>query len=318
MFKPIFIVVPVLAVLATRYAEMFSLPQMISAIHHWRGQRHDGLPHSYQMMLFWASLRGAVGVAIAAGFTGPSEDALRTTVLLVVVLAMNVLGGTASRMLKEMGIRTGIDDGGGDSSKDEEENAWLHSERLGRAGAWWDVRANAPSNGERLSGSLSELRNSGHARRISGTSVPHNLSNPTPVWSADEYDSDGGRLLMSRGDRLPVAGGLWHTSEAWFRSSNEHYLMPPFSNAVASRTFHARRPTRRAGLAGERDGAGAGAGHGENLLGADGGGGSYDSESESENVPPVEGPCESGGVLRNQEFVKSIGKCWAGPSGEGR
>ena len=117
---------------------MFSLSQMISAIHHWRGQRHDGLPHSYQMVLFWASLRGAVGVARAAGFTGPSKDALRTTVLLVVVLAVNVLGGTTSRMLKAMGTRTGIDDGGGDSSADEEKRAWLRSGSLGRAGARWN------------------------------------------------------------------------------------------------------------------------------------------------------------------------------------
>ena len=84
--------------------------------------------------------------------------------------------------------------------------------------------------------------------------------------------------------------------------------MPLFSNAVASRTFHARRANRRAGLARDRDGAGAGVGHGENLLDADGGGGSYASESESGDVSPVERPREGGGVLRNQEFVKSIVK----------
>ena len=327
VFKPIFIVVSVLAVLATRYAAVFPLSQMINAIHRWHGQRHDELPHSYQMMLFWAGLRGAVGVALAAGFTGPNKDALRTTVLVVVVLTVIMLGGTTSRMLEVMGIRTGIDDGGGDSSTDEEERAWLRSGRLGRAGARWDERANARFNGESLEGSfdrLSELRNSGHARRISGipgTSAPNNLSSPTRVWSADEYDSDGGDVLpMSRGDRPPVAGGLRHKSEAWFHAIDERYLMPLFSNAVASRTFHARRANRRAGLARERDGAGAGAGagHGEILLGADGGGGSYVSESESGNVSPVEGPRDGGGVLRNPEFVKSIGKFWAGPSGEGR
>ena len=174
----------------------------------------------------------------------------------------------------------------------------------------WAERANARFNGEGLGGSfdrLSELRNSGHARRISGisgTSAPNNLNSPTRVWSADEYDSDGGDVLpMSRGERPPVAGGLRHKSEAWFHAIDERYLMPLFSNAVASRTFHARRANRRAGLARERDGAGAGTGHGENLLGADGGG-SYVSESESGNVSPVEGPREGGGVLRNQEFVK--------------
>ena len=123
---------------------------------------------------------------------------------------------------------------------------------------------------------------------------------------------------MSRGERPPVAGGLRHTSEASFHAIDERYLMPLFSNAVASRTFHARRANRHAGLARERDGAGAGSFHGEDLLGVDGGGGSYVSGSESGNMSPVEGPREGGGALRNQEFVKSIGKFWAGPSGEGR
>ena len=117
-------------------------------------------------------------------------------------------------------------------------------------------------------------------------------------------------------NRPPVGGSLRNKSEAWFHAIDERYLMPLFSNAVASRTFHARRANRRAGLARERDSAGAG--HGENLLGAEGGSG-YVSEGESGTVSPVEGPREGGGsVLRSQEFVKSIGKFWAGPSGEGR
>ena len=319
VFKPIFIFVSILAVLATRYAAVFPLSQMINAIHRWRGQRHDELPHSYQMMLFWAGLRGAVGVALAAGFTGPNKDALRTTVLVVVVLTVIMLGGTTSRMLEVMGIRTGVDDGGGDSSTDEEERAWLRSGRMGRAGGRWDERATARFGGGSLGGSfdrLSELRNGTHARRIS--------AGGTRVWSADEYDSDGGDVLpMSRGERPLASGGLRNKSEAWFQAIDERYLMPLFSNAVASRTFHARRANRRAGLARERDGAGVGAGagavHGENLLGAEGGGAGYASESESGNVSPVEGPREGGGgMLRSQEFVKSIGKFWAGPSGEGR
>ena len=227
-------------------------------------------------MLFWAGLRGAVGVALAAGFTGPNKDALRTTVLVVDTLTVIMLGGTTSRMLERMGIRTGIDDAGGDSSTDEEERAWVRSGRLGRAGARWDERANARFNGESLEGSfdrLSELRNSGHARRISGisgTSALNTLSSPTRVWSADEYDSDGGDVLpMSRGDRPPVAGGLRHKSEASFHAIYERYLMPLFSNAVASRTFHARRANRSMGPARERDGPGTGSVHGENLLHAE-------------------------------------------------
>ncbi|EHL01163.1 putative Uncharacterized Na(+)/H(+) antiporter C15A10.06 [Glarea lozoyensis 74030] len=68
----------------------------------------DELPYSYQAMLFWAGLRGAVGVALAAGMTGPNSWALKATVLVVVVLTVIIFGGTTARMLEIMGIRTGV------------------------------------------------------------------------------------------------------------------------------------------------------------------------------------------------------------------
>jgi len=57
---------------------------------------------------FWAGLRGAVGVALAAGLTGESGYALRATVLVVVVLTVIIFGGTTARMLEILGIRTGV------------------------------------------------------------------------------------------------------------------------------------------------------------------------------------------------------------------
>lgn len=59
-------------------------------------------------MLFWAGLRGAVGVALAAGLTGPNGYALRATVLVVVVLTVIIFGGTTARMLEILEIRTGV------------------------------------------------------------------------------------------------------------------------------------------------------------------------------------------------------------------
>lgn len=59
-------------------------------------------------MLFWAGLRGAVGVALAAGMTGPNAKALKATVLVVVVLTVIIFGGTTARMLEILGIRTGV------------------------------------------------------------------------------------------------------------------------------------------------------------------------------------------------------------------
>ena len=134
VFKPIFIVVSVLAVLATRYAAVF--PPLAD------DQRHPLLARAEARRapafvpddagLGWFTRCG--GVALAAGFAG-LNNALRTTVLGVVVLTVIILGGTTSRIPEVMGIRKVIDDGGGDSSTEEEERAWLRSGRLGRAGA---------------------------------------------------------------------------------------------------------------------------------------------------------------------------------------
>lgn len=70
----------------------------------------DELPYNYQAMLFWAGLRGAVGVALAALLTGENSYALKATVLVVVVLTVIIFGGTTARMLEIQGIRTGVVD----------------------------------------------------------------------------------------------------------------------------------------------------------------------------------------------------------------
>lgn len=138
VFKPLFILISVVSVVATRYLSVFPLSEAINFFHRWRGQRYAELPHSYQMMLFWAGLRGAVGVALAAGLTGPNSDALRTTVLVVVVLTVIMFGGTTARMLEVMNIRTGVEEGE-ESSSDEEERAWIRSGRMGPVGGRWYV-----------------------------------------------------------------------------------------------------------------------------------------------------------------------------------
>ena len=98
VFKPLFILVSTLAVVFTRYLAVFPLSEAINVFHRWSfkgpgGKGRPEIPHSYQMMLFWAGLRGAVGVALAAGFTGETAAALRTAVLVVVVLTVIMFGG---------------------------------------------------------------------------------------------------------------------------------------------------------------------------------------------------------------------------------
>ena len=60
-------------------------------------------------MLFWAGLRGAVGVALAAGLDDVNTSpTLKATVLIVVVLTVIIFGGTTARMLEIVGVRTNV------------------------------------------------------------------------------------------------------------------------------------------------------------------------------------------------------------------
>ena len=112
-FKPLFILITVVGICAARWAAVFPLSKAINWFIRYRAKRRgkdvaDELPHSYQVMLFWAGLRGAVGVALAAGLTGANGLELQATVLVVVVLTVIIFGGTTARMLEIMGIRTGV------------------------------------------------------------------------------------------------------------------------------------------------------------------------------------------------------------------
>ncbi|KAM7194998.1 Endosomal/prevacuolar sodium/hydrogen exchanger [Naviculisporaceae sp. PSN 640] len=115
VYQPLFIIVTVLAVCAARWMAVFPLSRAINWSLRYRARRAgreatDELPYSYQAMLFWAGLRGAVGVALAALLTAKEHSALKATVLVVVVLTVIIFGGTTARMLEILGIRTGVVD----------------------------------------------------------------------------------------------------------------------------------------------------------------------------------------------------------------
>ncbi|KAK9456359.1 Cation/H+ exchanger [Dipodascopsis uninucleata] len=111
VYKPVLIVVSMFGICASRWAAVFPLSRAINFVQHTRarGAVADEIPQSYQTMLFWAGLRGAVGVALAAGIEGENASALRATILVVVVLSVIVFGGTTARMLEILGIATGVD-----------------------------------------------------------------------------------------------------------------------------------------------------------------------------------------------------------------
>ncbi|KAK0216233.1 Sodium/hydrogen exchanger family-domain-containing protein [Armillaria fumosa] len=250
--KPLFITISTVAVIFTRYAAVFPLSEAINFFHkHARGQRTEELPHSYQMMLFWAGLRGAVGVALAAGFKGENREILRTTVLVVVVLTVVMFGGTTARMLEILGIRTGVEDEAASSDEEEEttRTPWF-SRRMsgaGNSGQWaryMDDEPPYPTSPRRI-GIHYNARSYNHqaqAPPLNGNGAVFSTA------SSESLESDGGEVLpmatTSQQQQPAAASSQQGEDGKWFQALDERYLLPLFSNATASRTFHARRARR--------------------------------------------------------------------------
>lgn len=165
-------------------------------------------------MLFWAGLRGAVGVALAAGMKGPHAVALRTTVLVTVVITVVVFGGTIGRMIEILGIRTGVEE---DDSDEEEE---------------MDVESRLIHGNHKRSRSMRKYEGS----QISGNeSYRDRLSLHSSQLGSSESDSDSDLPPPAVAtDGLADATRVWRDGQ-WFTVLDERYLLPVFSNATASR-----------------------------------------------------------------------------------
>ncbi|EMC97144.1 hypothetical protein BAUCODRAFT_68487 [Baudoinia panamericana UAMH 10762] len=112
-YKPLFILITVIGICVARWCAVFPLSAAVNWFIRYRARRRgqevaEEIPSNWKMMLYWAGLRGAVGVALAAGLTGPNAFALKATVLVVVVLTVIIFGGTTARMLEILNIRTGV------------------------------------------------------------------------------------------------------------------------------------------------------------------------------------------------------------------
>jgi sodium/hydrogen exchanger-like protein 6/7 len=206
VFQPLLVIVTVVSVCAARWVAVFPLSKAINWYHRYRARRqgrevNDELPYSYQAMLFWAGLRGAVGVALAALLTGENSQALKATVLVVVVLTVIIFGGTTARMLEILGIRTGVvEEADSDDEFDIEATpGGSYYKRPGpgigfnprqRSGSVRMERMNA-NNGRRKTGPERGSYVSGHRSPLP-TSRPASLSrkNSRPTVGDDSERSD--------------------------------------------------------------------------------------------------------------------------------
>ncbi|CDK24867.1 unnamed protein product [Kuraishia capsulata CBS 1993] len=123
VFKPLLIIISFFSICVARWCAVFPLSRLVNWVSRMRAISRgdsiitDEIPYNYQMMTFWAGLRGAVGVALAMGIQGEAKNPLLATVLVVVVLTVILFGGTTAGMLEILNIKTGCTE---ESESDDE------------------------------------------------------------------------------------------------------------------------------------------------------------------------------------------------------
>ncbi|KAK0534802.1 monovalent cation:H+ antiporter, CPA1 (nhx1) [Tilletia horrida] len=355
-YKPLFILVTIFAVLASRYSAVFPLAALVNAIKRFRNRRIQArsagsvrnrnrlmspeIPREYQIMLFWAGLRGAVGFALSAGIEGSNAIALQTTVLVTVVITVLIFGGTTAQMLEVLKIRTGVQDDEDDSTDDEDghgfgdddgafgpDDADLRLQSTGRRrnydsrsrgddkwknggrDAEWNSSSGMGSRNLRRQARSSRYGNkdsgpeedgdalldddldtrsslssevlpphtsarvfggsgsgSGPSGRMSGYYSPTGIEPPAtpppqapmPPLSSNPAASSSSPMARQLLDRA----GLIMRDGQWFQKIDERYLLPMFSNSVASRKAEERKSARMRAAAAVGSGSGPGSGGG--------------------------------------------------------
>lgn len=232
---------------------MFPISKGLNLFYRARGARADELPHSYQVMLFWAGLRGAVGVALAAGMKGENAIALRTTVLVTVVLTVVVFGGSIGRIIEILGIRTGVEEEG-ESSEEETGYGVLEEEDGGRSRKSKRRSFGAKGLPTKFTDGdlpLSSIESSKRFRDDTfSSSNKINFSSDLSNSSESDEEVLPSIPLMKEESKTEGEGDLtrvWRDGQ-WFTVLDERYLLPVFSNATASRRQASRKALKVSSL----------------------------------------------------------------------
>ncbi|GJJ76896.1 solute carrier family 9 (sodium/hydrogen exchanger), member 6/7 [Entomortierella parvispora] len=236
-YKPLFIFFTFVFICISRYAAVFPLSSLINMISVYVFKRSDTLSRPHQVMLFWAGLRGAVAFALAAGLDGVEEQAaLKTTILVVVVLSVIVFGGTTARMLAILGVKMNCvdsegeseDDEGGDDSydRDREREMYLADDPYGRGSDGQALYLQASFSNSELSlqsrPSDDEYVGGGNGSGSSGSST-----GSAAERSYSHHHHQYQRDIMP----LPVASANHPDDTHWFLSFDDRYLKPIFSRS---------------------------------------------------------------------------------------
>jgi len=258
VYQPLLIIFTLAAVVFSRYCSVFSIAWVLNMLSEWRTAqrqaRNPGLPHqtyqlprNYQLMLFWAGLRGAVGFALSEGIVGENAQALQTTVLVVVVLTVIVFGGTTAQMLEVLQIQTGVQDEEAESSEDDldsDAHAWLSygHPAVSDTPAYQDTQHSGyvPSTANDTNEILPSVNSSSNALPqaiVAGPGGLRSVSNDELDIIDPDEPIDRARSARAMLDQA----NLIFRDGQWFQRIDERYLLPMFSNTVANRKHEQRK-----------------------------------------------------------------------------
>ncbi|EJS42159.1 nhx1p [Saccharomyces arboricola H-6] len=241
VYKPLLIIVAAISICVARWCSVFPLSRFVNWIYRVKTIRSmtgitgenisvpDEMPYNYQMMTFWAGLRGAVGVALALGIQGEYKFTLLATVLVVVVLTVIIFGGTTAGMLEVLNIKTGCiseEDASDDEFDIEAPRAMNFMSSGMQAGLGQYSDNNSP---DILTDQLAVSNNE---------SVP---DHPLPMsdntlGELDETENAGPnseRLSIDKRNLRDKLGTIFNSDSQWFQNFDEQVLKPVFLDNVS-------------------------------------------------------------------------------------
>lgn len=245
VFKPLLIIVTFILICVARWCAVFPLSRVLNFLYRAKFERisrqstmagglssqniPEEISHLYQMMIFWAGLRGAVGVALALGLQGEAKLTLLATVLVVVVLTVIFFGGTTALMLEILGIKVGcVDD---DNNSDDEFD--IETPRLAvgtnTSLAMGNRRYNPAQSPLRLGSRTSVFRD----LALTQVKIPRDSASMDPLDGTDDDFASDVDDLMTNGYGGPsqasagVLGSVFSSADhAWFTKFDEQVLKP--------------------------------------------------------------------------------------------
>ncbi|KAH3666440.1 hypothetical protein WICMUC_005708 [Wickerhamomyces mucosus] len=243
VYKPMLIIVTTISICIARWSAVFPLSRVVNWVNRARAGNQnipDEIPYPYQMMTFWAGLRGAVGVALAMGLQGEFKSTLLATVLVVVVLTVILFGGTTAGMLEVLNIKTGcVAEDETDDEFDIEtprpsqqiNNSILQSRRFNTTSrpSYSDTRSRTSPKLDAVQSPEDFLRGdqeiSSHELDGIPPLVPNANSASTPNLFQGDYDINGS---PGRASLVGTVQSMLQTNDRskWFQNFDEQVLKP--------------------------------------------------------------------------------------------